>query len=51
MTIINNGSTIDTLIEKERDIQLIERLDKKNRINLKQNNFKKNLIDQLQTNA
>ena len=45
----NNASTIDTLIEKERDNQLIERLDKQNRINLKGNNFlqrQKSLVNQ-----
>ncbi|CDW86172.1 UNKNOWN [Stylonychia lemnae] len=33
-----NGSTIDTLIERERDAQFIERLDKQNKINLKNGN-------------
>ena len=35
----NNVSTIDTLIERERDTSFLDRIDKQNKQNLKNNSF------------
>ena len=38
-SINNNSSTIDTLLERERDSSFLDRLDKQNKQNLKSSSF------------